>query len=78
MSSRPSIVKFLVCIETEQADQQLALLHDDRQRRRNEIGAIGPVDEIDLIDVEQLGVCSLDSIDRRSSQAGPCGQGARP
>ena len=51
-----TVVKFLVRIETEQADQQLALLHDHRQRRRNEIGTIGPVDEIDLIDVEQLGV----------------------
>ena len=50
------VAKFPVRIETEQADQQLALLHDHRQRRRNEIGAIRPVDEIDLVDVEQLGV----------------------
>ena len=51
-----SVVKFLVCIEAEQADQQLALLHDHRKRRRNEIGAIGPVDKIDFVDVEQFGV----------------------
>src|SRR5262249_45637017 len=39
-----SVVKFLVSIETKQADQQLALLHDHWKRRRNEIGAVGPVD----------------------------------
>ena len=51
-----SVVEFLVRIEAEQADQQLALLHDHRQRRRNEIGAIGPVDKIDFVDIEQFGV----------------------
>ena len=50
------IVKFLVAVEREQADQNLAFLHDDGNRRRDEVGAIRPVDEIDFVDVEKLGV----------------------
>ena len=50
------IVEFAVGIEREQADEGLVLLHDDRNGRRHHVGRIGADDEVDFVDVEQLGV----------------------
>src|SRR6266851_4291406 len=50
------IVELLVHRETEHADEQPVLLHHHRHRRRQHVGGIAADDEIDVIDVEQLGV----------------------
>ena len=50
------VVKLAVGIEREQADEGLALLHDDRNGRRDHVGGVGTDDEVDFVDVEQLGV----------------------
>ena len=40
----------------EQADEYLLSLHGDRHRRRQQVGAVGADDQVDLVDVEQLGI----------------------
>jgi hypothetical protein len=42
--------------EPEQDDEHLALLHDHRHGGRRHVGRIGTDHEVDLVDVEQLGV----------------------
>ena len=42
--------------EAEQADQHHVVLHRERYRRGDEGRAVAAVDEIDFIDVEELGV----------------------
>ena len=50
------IVKLAVGVEREQADEDLAPLHGDRNGRRHHIGRVAGDDEVDFVDVEQLGV----------------------
>ena len=40
----------------EQADEHLLSLHGDRHRRRQQVGAVAADDQVDLVDVEQLGI----------------------
>jgi hypothetical protein len=42
--------------EREQADEGLAVLHGDRNRRRHHVGRIAADDQIDFVHVEKLGV----------------------
>lgn len=42
--------------EPQEADEDLLSLHGDRQRRRQQVGAVGADDQVDLVDVEQLGI----------------------
>ena len=49
-------MKLAVDVEGEEADEQLVLLHHHRERRRVEIGAVRPHDNVDFVDVDQLGV----------------------
>jgi len=51
-------VEFAVHIEREQADEGFALLHDDGHRGSDHVGGVAADHEIDLIDVEKLGVDS--------------------
>jgi hypothetical protein len=50
------IVELAVDREPEQSDQHFLLLDCDRHRRRQQVGAVAADDEIDLVDVEQLGI----------------------
>ena len=74
------IVEFAVHREAKQANEHLLLLHHDRHRRREHVGAVAADDEIDLVDIEQLGVDAghgrrvglvivIDQLDRASEQA---------
>ena len=40
----------------EQADEDLLSLHGDRHCRRQQVGAVAADDQVDLVDVEQLGI----------------------
>jgi len=50
------ILELAVHREPEQGDEHLVALNDDRHRGRDLRSRIGPDDEVDLVDVEQLGV----------------------
>ena len=50
------VVEGLVDAGAEQADEQLLPLDHDRHRRRDLAGGIAADDQIDFVDVEQLGV----------------------
>ena len=50
------VVELVVHRETEQGDEGQVALHHDRHRRRDQVGAVARYHEVDLVDVEQLGV----------------------
>jgi hypothetical protein len=50
------IVELPIDVHAEHADRHLVLRHDDRHRRRDHIGGIGPEQQVDFVDAEQLGV----------------------
>ncbi len=50
------VVKIMVGIECEQANQDLALSHDRRDGRGHQVRPVWADDEVDLVDVEQLRV----------------------
>ena len=50
------VVEFVVDADRGEADRQLLVLDDGRHRRRDEIGAVGPEQQVDFVDGDQLGV----------------------
>ena len=74
------VIELGVVRESEQAHQHHVVLHGDRQRRGDDRRRIAAVDQVDLIDVEQLGVdrghigrialvVVIDKLDRPAEQA---------
>ena len=49
-------MKVAVHIDGKEAERQLVVLHQHRDRRRHEVGAVGPDEEIDLVDIDQLRI----------------------
>ena len=57
--SHAEVVRIIECAVhrgPEQADEDLLSLHGDRDRRRLQVGGVGADDQVDLVDVEQLGI----------------------
>ena len=76
----PVVFELGVHTEPEQDDEQLLLLHDHRHGGSRRDGGIGADDQIDFVDVEQLGVDArhrrglalvvvIDELDRAPEQA---------
>ena len=49
-------MEFRVYIEREKADEDFVLLHDNRHRRRIQVGPVGAHHDVDFVDIEQLRV----------------------
>ena len=50
------VVELAVHREAEQREERPVVLHDDRHRRRDHVGRVAAGDDVDLVDVHQLGV----------------------
>ena len=49
-------MELVVHIEAEQREERHLVLNDDRHRRRQQIGAVVADCQIDLVDIEELGI----------------------
>ena len=74
------VLEFLVRRQSEQRREHQLLAHDDRHRRDDQVGAVARHHQVDLVDIEQLGVDAgdvrplgrvvvIDELDRPAEQA---------